>query len=119
VALGAPPPVPFMAALTATALGGPAVALIFSMAGRARAGAMLLLLSFVGGAGVGLYGLLGIGMLSVVYDSPPGTAWKWVFFMTAALLPLLQIKGILDAVGVLAPGATRRTQLNLACIKNR
>lgn len=103
VALGAAPSTLFMTSLTATALGGPMLGLILSMAGRERAGALLLIFSFVGAAAFGIYCLLGLGMLQSAFHSPAGTAWKWAFLISATFLPLLQVKGILDAFRTLVP----------------
>jgi hypothetical protein len=84
------------AGLAAAALG---------VAGKARTGALLLLISYVATAGLGVYSLLGMGSLRAALAGPPGNIWRPVFFFTAAALPLLQIKGILEVAPSLLPEA--------------
>jgi hypothetical protein len=93
------------AGLAAAALGGPVVGLSLGVAGKARTGALLLLISYVATAGLGVYSLLGMGSLRAALAGPPGNIWRPVFFFTAAALPLLQIKGILEVAPSLLPEA--------------
>jgi hypothetical protein len=82
------------------ALVFPVVGLALSLAGWLRSGAAMLVLTFVSSSALGLYSLLGLGALQAALDSPFG-AWKLVYFLSAAALPLLQMKGIIEAGRVL------------------
>jgi hypothetical protein len=94
----------FTAGVAAGGLGGPVIGLALAASGRPRPGAVLLILSYVGTAGLGLFSLLGLGTLSTVLHSPPDTTWRLIYFFTAALLPLLQIKGIVEVAPALLHG---------------
>lgn len=89
--------------LVAITLGVPVAGMAALLAGYARAGALTVLLSYVGTAALIIYGHLGLGLMGLALNSPPGTGWKLVFFGTAVALPLLQVKGVLDAAKVLWP----------------
>jgi hypothetical protein len=81
----------------------PVVGLALSVAGWLRSGAAMLVLTFMSSSALGLYILLGLGALPAALDSPFG-AWKLTYFLTAAALPLLQMKGIVEAGRVLVDG---------------
>lgn len=93
----------YTAVLAAAVLVGPVTGLALLVARRSRAGARVLLGSYVASAALGLYTLLGKGMLLTALDSPPGGLWKLLFFSTALLLPMLQAKGIFDCIRLLLP----------------
>lgn len=93
----------YTGALVAAVLALPVSALALTLAGHGRVGSALLALSFMASAALGLYGLLGLDLLITALSSPPGTGWKLVFFGTAAMLPLLEMRGILGAVRELVP----------------
>lgn len=97
---GTPPAPAFSAGLAACVLGCPVVGLALSLAGWVRTGAALIVLTYVSSAALGLYSFLGLGALETALSGPP-SPWKLIFFITAVLLPLLQIKGILEAGRVL------------------
>ncbi|HWI52811.1 MAG TPA: hypothetical protein VNT01_11800 [Symbiobacteriaceae bacterium] len=91
----APAPV-FAGGLAACALGVPVVGLSLSLAGWLRTGAAMVVLTYISSAALGLYNFLGMGALEAALHSPEAP-WKLAYFATAVLLPLLQIKGILEA----------------------
>ncbi|HYF94248.1 MAG TPA: hypothetical protein VD969_18680 [Symbiobacteriaceae bacterium] len=98
--LGAEVAPAFAAGLAACVLGLPVAGLSLSLAGWVRTGAAMLVLTYISSAVLGLYSLIGMGAVLAAMDSPQ-SPWRLVFFATAAVLPLLQIKGILEAGRVL------------------
>ena len=110
LSLGAPAPGLFSAAVVAVALGGPFLAIALGASGRERVGAGILAGSYFGAAALGLYSLLGLGVLTSVLQTPQATGWRLAYFLTAALLPLLQIKGILEAGATLLPDEDEETE---------
>lgn len=94
--LGAPLAPAFSGGVAACALGCPVVGLALSLAGWVRTGAALVVLTYISSAALGLYNLLGLGGLDAALASSV-PVWKVVYFATVVLLPLLQIKGILEA----------------------
>ena len=94
--MGAPPAPVFAGGLAACVLGLPVFGLSLSLAGWVRMGAAMLVVTYVSSAALGAYSLLAMGTLSAVLSSPQAP-WKLIFFVTAAMLPLLQIKGILES----------------------
>lgn len=106
ITLGAQSSGGLAAALLTVALGIPVAGLSLGVLGRPRTGALLLILSYVGAAGLGLFGLLRDGVLITVLNAPPETWWRPAFFVSALMLPLVQIRGILEASTVLFPAAS-------------
>ncbi|HWI61137.1 MAG TPA: hypothetical protein VNT75_04850 [Symbiobacteriaceae bacterium] len=94
--MGTPPAQAFAAGIAASALGLPVIGLSLSLAGWVRIGAVMVVLTYVSSAAVGLYNLLGMGALEAALVTP-AAPWKLVYFATAVLLPVLQIKGIIEA----------------------
>ena len=93
----------YAGALVAVTVGVPVAGMAALLAGYARAGAVTVLLSYVSAAALVIYGHLGLGLMGLALGSPPGAGWKLVFFGTAMALPLLQVKGVLDAAKLLWP----------------
>lgn len=96
--------------LAALVMAAPMGAVLAMLAGENRVGAGLLLLSYLGTSGLVLYGHLGLGLIQLVMEMP-ASPWKVLFFLSAALLPLLQITGILEAFRFL--GLRRRSELHV------
>lgn len=100
---------PLLTSLVATiVLVIPALALFAVLGGAARLGSLLFVLSFVATAGIVLYSQLGMGLLHEVLFAA-SSPFKALYFVSAALLPLLQIAGILEAARSLF--AEREAQL--------
>ncbi|MDF2629174.1 MAG: hypothetical protein K0R39_3005 [Symbiobacteriaceae bacterium] len=100
LSIGANPAPVAATGLAACALGLPVVGLALSLAGWTRIGAALVALTYISCAGLALYNFLGLGALETALLSP-AASWKIVYFTTAVMLPLLQIKGILETGKVL------------------
>ncbi len=91
------------ALLAAVLLAVPMIAALVTLAGLSRLGSILFGLSFVGMAGLMLYGQLGQGWLQTALNSG-AHPWKTLFFATAMLMTLLQITGIMETAKALAAG---------------
>ncbi|MFZ5824698.1 MAG: hypothetical protein ACOY94_10255 [Bacillota bacterium] len=92
----------YTALVAALLLVAPATAVLAILAGHRWLGALLFGLSFVGTAGLTLFGHLGLGFLETAFHAA-SSPWKTLFFATSMLLPLLQVTGILEAARVLLP----------------
>ena len=102
-ALGAGFSTLFSAGVATFTLAAPTVGLAFTVSGLRRPGVALHLLGYLGTSALGAYANLGLGLLSLALGSPAGNAWRFVFFATAVLLPLLQAWGIWQSIFVLIP----------------
>lgn len=94
----------YSAALLVAAVLLPLVGVRLLALERARAGAAFLIAGFTATAGLGLYTLFGLDFAPAVLRHA-GTPWRMLFFGTAMLLPLLQIRGILQAGRILVGAA--------------
>lgn len=100
LSMGTAPAPALATGLAACALGLPVVGLALSLAGWLRVGAAMVVLTYISCAGLALFNFLGLGALETALLSP-ATSWKIAYFATTVMLPLLQIKGILEAGKVL------------------
>lgn len=87
---------PFLSLVGAVLLVLPTLAVLAFLGGSPRLGSLCLAGSFAAAAGLVLYSHLGLGLLHASLLAP-SSPWKVLFLVTAALLPLLQITGILEA----------------------
>lgn len=90
----------FRTGLATVLLLAPTLAVLGALAGQSRWCAAWLLLSYLGMAGLTLYAQLGLGTLATLLQSG-ASPWKYGYFGSAMALPLLQIAGIAEAVGLL------------------
>ncbi len=97
----------YMAGLAAVMLGLPVAGIALITAGRQRLGIALLLLSFLGASALGVYAILGLGVMEAAFSSPPGTWARPAFFGTTMLMALSQIKGILESIRLLGSFETK------------
>lgn len=91
--------------LAALLLVVPMIGAAATLAEYPRVGSGLFLLSFVGTAAAILFAHLGQGYLFRVFEAEAG-AGKLFFFASAALLLLVQVKGIIGTLRALRPGRT-------------
>lgn len=100
----------YAGSLSALLLATPMLAVLAMLSGYPRLGSLLCLASYVGTAGLILFGHLLAGHLQLALFAA-GSPWKTLFFITAMLLPLLQIAGIWEAVRSLVPDWAARVRL--------
>lgn len=94
----------------AVLLAAPMLAVLAMLAGYSRLGSLLCVLSFLGTAGLALFGQLGLGFLQTALYSA-SSPWRTLFFATAMLLPLLQVTGILEALRTVMPESSSGARL--------
>ncbi|MFZ5814309.1 MAG: hypothetical protein ACOY93_03285 [Bacillota bacterium] len=92
----------YTALAAAILLAAPMTAVLAMLAGYTRLGTALFAAFFMASAGLLLYGYLGEGHLLMALRAA-ASPWKSLFFITAVLLPLLQVTGIIEAARSLFP----------------
>lgn len=94
---GVRPGAAFEVALAFVALVVPMAAVLALAAGMRRVGAALLVLSYLGVAGLTLVGHLGLNLLVNALDSAP-SAFRTAFFASGLVTPVIQVCGVVEAL---------------------
>jgi len=97
VGLSGRPGTLYEGALALLALVVPMSALLAVLSGMRRVGAALILLSYLGVAGLTLVGHLGLDYLVTAFYADP-SPYRTAFFVSAMVMPVIQIHGIVEAL---------------------